>query len=324
MTETPHSHLCSDCGFEWDHDDSECDLGNNCDCEDCLVKQIYWVEETFTTIGFRLPKAPDREPNPLERQLMVLGGFKSTAEMDRHYGNVPSDSAQKDTNPQQLNRDGSKLSPGRERPESENSRSIEEANTAIEFSADRQEFNEAVKCLLGGASGTEQDRLEFADVNARTSEVEFVKTGACSGFLAGVRTKGYARVPLRVFKRISRAIRTLREDTIEVSIGTGVIKVARLVFSHPEISRRRIGARIADLPMDAGLPDVLALSLRFRPEEIEDSGLLATVLAAEAEASRLVDQAYKTLKSLDIDRDVLSKLVSEQIKRRADRKNNQS
>jgi hypothetical protein len=76
--------------------------------------------------------------------------------------------------------------------------------------------------------------------------------------------------------------------------------------------------------MDAGLPDVLALSLRFRPEEIEDSGLLATVLAAEAEASRLVDQAYKTLKSLDIDRDVLSKLVSEQIKRRADRKNNQS
>jgi hypothetical protein len=247
---------------------------------------------------------------------MIVGGFKSTAEMDRHYGTGRSNSAQKGTNPQHLNPDRSKPSPGRERPASKNPPTIEEAKTSVEFSADRKEFNEAVKCLIGGTSGTEQDRLEFADVNARTSEVEFVATGVSSGFLADVRTTGYARVPLRLIERISRVIRTLGEDKIKVSIGTGVIKVASLVFSHPEISLRLIGARIADLPLDAALPDVLALSLRFRPEEIEDSGLLARVLAAEAEASKLIDQAYESLKFLDVDRALLSKLVAEQIKRR--------
>jgi hypothetical protein len=91
-----------------------------------------------------------------------------------------------------------------------------------------------------------------------------------------------------------------------VRIETGSIKVESTVFSHPEISLRLIGARIADLPIDASLPDVLALSAQFRPEEIEDSGLLRKVLAAQEEASRLIDRAAAILEPLGIERAALS------------------
>jgi hypothetical protein len=317
MTEKPHSHWCSDCGFEWDHDDAACDLGDHCDCEECLARKVYWIEETFTTFGFCLPDIPDREPNPLERQLMIIGGFKTTADMDRHYGALAADSSQEDMCPPQLTRGRSKPSRGREQPE--NPHSIEEAITLVEFSAHRKEFNEAVKYLLAGASRTDQELLEFADVNVRTSEVEFVTTGASSGLLVEVRTPGYARVPLPLFERISRAIQMLREDAIVVSIGTGVIRVAKLMFSHPQISLRLIGSRIADLPIGASLPDVLALSVRFRREEIEDSGLLARVIAAQAEASNLIDQSFESLEPLGIERSALSRFVLEQIEKRVRR-----
>jgi hypothetical protein len=192
-------------------------------------------------------------------------------------------------------------------------RSIEGARSAIEFSADLKGFNRAVKYLLVGTSGTERDSLEMVDLNARGDEVELVTTGASSPLSADVGSSGYARVPLLVFERISRAIRQLRNDSIRVSIEAGTIKVGKLSFLHPGISLRLIGARIADLPIDAPLCDVLALQARFRPEEIEDSGLLAKVLEAQEQASKLIDQAFISLEHLGIERAALGTFVSEQI-----------
>ena len=160
-------------------------------------------------------------------------------------------------------------------------RSNEGAIAAVEFSADLKEFNKAVKYLLAGTSRTEQDRLEFVDVNAQAPEVELVTSGVSSPFPADVRTSGYARIPLLVFERISRAIGTFRKESIRVLIKAGKMKVENSVFSHGEISLRLIGSRIADVPIGAPLPDVLGVLTRFRPEEIEDSGLLARVLAAQ-------------------------------------------
>ena len=97
------------------------------------------------------------------------------------------------------------------------------------------------------------------------------------------------------------------------------MKIGALTFSHPEISLRLIGARIADLPIDAPLPDVLALLVRFSPKEIEDSGLLATALAAQEEASRLIGEALRSLEPLGIERVALSKFVWDHIEGRARR-----
>ena len=199
-------------------------------------------------------------------------------------------------------------------------RSNDGASAAFEFSADLKEFNKAVKYLLVGTSGTEHDSLEMVDLNARGAEVELVITGASSPFSADVRSSGYARVPLLVFERISRAIRQLRNDSIRVSIEASTIKVGKLTFLHPEISLRLIGARIADLPIDAPLCDVLALQARFRPEEIEDSGLLAKVLEAQEQASKLIDQAFMSLGQLGIGRVALGTFVSEQIAARGRQK----
>lgn len=196
-------------------------------------------------------------------------------------------------------------------------RATEGSHASIEFSAVLKEFNMAVKYLLAGTSHTEQDSLEMLDINVRAAEVELVTAGVSSPFPAEVRRSGYARVPLLVFERISRAIRGLRNDSIRVSVEQGTIKVGKLSCSHPEIALRLIGARVADLPMDAALLDVLALQARFRPEELEDSGLLAKVLEAQEQASIMIDQAFVSLEPLGIERATLSMFVSEQIAARA-------
>lgn len=159
-------------------------------------------------------------------------------------------------------------------------------------------------------------QAEYVDINARDSEIELVSTSASSAFPAEVSSSGYARAPYLLFEWLSKAMKTLRQSSVRVSIVEGQVRAANLTFSHPEISLRLIGARIADLPMDAPLPDVLALLTRFRPEEIEDSGLLARVLAAQEQASVLIDQAMKILKPLEIKREAINQFLWEQIKRR--------
>jgi hypothetical protein len=64
----------------------------------------------------------------------------------------------------------------------------------------------------------------------------------------------------------------------------------------------------------------LALQARFRPEEIEDSGLVAKVLEAQEQASKLIDQAFMSLEQLGVGRASLGAFVSEQIAARAQKK----
>ena len=119
-------------------------------------------------------------------------------------------------------------------PGLDRARAIEGARAPIEFSTVLKEFNDAMKYLLAGTSRTEQDSLEMVDLNARASEVELLTTGVSSTFPADVQCSGYARVPLLVFERISRAIRNLRNDSIHVSIEVSTIKVGKISFFHPE------------------------------------------------------------------------------------------
>jgi len=195
---------------------------------------------------------------------------------------------------------------------------MERGNGPLAFTVRLTDLNQAVKYLLAGR--LLKSRLEFVDLNARTSEVELVTTSTSAAFPAVVSISGYARVPLQVFEGISRAVRMLGGDSAVVTVKPGEIRVASVVFSHPEIEIRLIGARTVDLPLDATLPDVLALLVQLRPEEIEDSGLLPRVLMAQEEASRLIDRAFDSLEPLGIERVALSQFVSEQIELRARKK----
>jgi hypothetical protein len=109
----------------------------------------------------------------------------------------------------------------------------------------------------------------------------------------------------------------LRQASVVVSIADGQVRVANLAFTHPDITIQQMSAGIADIPIDAPLPDVLELLVKFRPEEISDSGLSARVLAAQEEASALIDRAMKALAPLEIKREELSQFIMEQIKKRS-------
>lgn len=78
-----------------------------------------------------------------------------------------------------------------------------------------------------------------------------------------------------------------------------------------------IGARIADLPLDAPLLETLALTLRFSHEELADSGLLDSVVAAQRRTDDIIDRATKLLEPLGVSRAELDRFVSEQLKSRA-------
>lgn len=135
----------------------------------------------------------------------------------------------------------------------------------------------------------------------------------------GQKAQKYARAPYLVFEWFSKAVSTLRQPSIVVSIAEGQVKVANLTFTHPDISVRLLGPRIADIPIGAPLPDILELLVKFRPEELSDSGLSARVLAAQEEASTLIDQAMKALARLGIQREELSQFIMEQIRKRSQR-----
>jgi hypothetical protein len=196
---------------------------------------------------------------------------------------------------------------------------MEGGTSPLAFTVRLTDFNQAVEYLLAGRSQGEA-QLDFVDLNARGSEVELATTSTSSTFPAEIKTTGYARVPIQVFERVSRAARMLRQPSALVTVKPGKIRVATMLVSHPEIEIRLIGARIADLPMGVPLPDVLAFLTHLRPEEIEDSGLLARVLAAQEEASRLIDRAFESLELLGIERAALSRFVSEQMELRSRKK----
>jgi hypothetical protein len=189
----------------------------------------------------------------------------------------------------------------------------------VEFAAQSTEFSEALRFLRPARARGKKARADFVDMNARAGEVELVAPGVSFSVPAEIIRAGYARAPYLVFEWFAKALGTLRQPSVVVWIADGQIRVANLSFAHPDITTRLIGARIADLPIDAPLADVLALLLKFRPEELSDSGLSARVLAAQEEASALIDRAMKDLAPLEIPREELSKFIMEQIKKRSQR-----
>jgi hypothetical protein len=188
---------------------------------------------------------------------------------------------------------------------------------AVEFAAQLSEFSEALRYLRPARARGRKAQADFVDINARDGEVEIVAPGVSFSVPAEIIRAGYARAPYLVFEWFAKALGTLGQPSIAVSIAEGQIRVANLCFTHPDISIRLMGLRIADLPIDAPLGDVLALFVKFRPEELSDSGLMARVLAAQETASELIDRAMKVLAPLEISREDLSQFITEQIKKRS-------
>jgi hypothetical protein len=158
----------------------------------------------------------------------------------------------------------------------------------IEFAVQIEDFSKALKCFRVGRARGKKAHLECVDINARGNEIEPVSTGASVSLPADVLQRGYGRVPYGLFESIGKVLKSFRQPVVRILILPGQLKVASLTFSHPEISMRLIGPRIADLPIDAPLVDVLGLQFRFTADELEDSGLVSRMLAAQEQTSALM------------------------------------
>ena len=323
MADSGHSHVCPECGAEWPHEDPACDFLSESCCEECLSYEIYWVEEIsgpegaeILTIGFVRPEDPNRELTEPERQLMRLGGFQNASEMDEYYANRAAD-ARRETSasPRGFDAPEGEDSPATRKPRHQ-SDPPKLRPLPIEFSVQRKEFGKALRFLIGGKGQSKQAQFDFIDLNAKHAELEIVTTGASSTVPAEVAKPGYSRVPFRVIERIRRSIRSFSDDTLRIGIEPGSLRVEGLRVSHPEITVQLVGARIADLPSDAPLLDIVALLERFRPEELEDSGILGRVMVAQEKISDLIDKAAVILGPLGVTREQVSQLVRHQIKKR--------
>ncbi len=191
-----------------------------------------------------------------------------------------------------------------------------ERTELVEFVVDLRELRAALKPLIAAKPPGKSALAEFVDLHAENGEVALTTTGATSGFSAVIKSPGYARVPFLVFERFSRTLAKLGEQTILVSIQPGLIRAANLTVRDAGISIRPIGTRIADLPIDASFGETLELLVRFSPEELEDSGLLARAMNAQQKAQELIEKATKDLEPLELTREDVSALVWDKIRSR--------
>ena len=187
---------------------------------------------------------------------------------------------------------------------------------AIEVSVDLQELAIALKPFFAGRARGKKAALDCVDISAQGKEVEFVSTGVSSSLPAEITSSGHARIPYPFFETLFRDLKKLGEKRIKVHVSEGQIQVGSAVFKHPGISIQPIGARIADLPIDAPLLDTLALSVQFTREELMDSGLWVRVMEAEEKAGEMIEHALECLRPLEVDRDAFRAFVLEQIRQR--------
>ena len=190
---------------------------------------------------------------------------------------------------------------------------------AIEFSIDREDLMRALKPFFGAKKHAKSAALDCVDIKAQENEVEFITTGFSSSVKAEVASSGCARFPYALFETLFRKPQKLAWTSagrLSIRITEGQIQAGATTFNHPDVSIQAIKERIAYLPIHASLTDTLALSFRFSPKELADSGLWDRFQAAQQRADDLIDRASKLLEPLNIDRDALGRFVSEEIKRR--------
>jgi hypothetical protein len=188
---------------------------------------------------------------------------------------------------------------------------------AIDFSIDSDDLKQALKPFFAGRAWGKDAALEYVDVKAQKDEIEFVSTAIAATIPGEVVSSGCARITFRLFETLFRKPQRLADGRLSIQIREGEIKAGPMIVNSPDVSMLLIGARIADLPLDAPLLETLALTLRLNREELADSGLSDRVAAAQKRTDDILDRAIKLLEPLGITRNDLDQFVSEQIKRRA-------
>ena len=177
----------------------------------------------------------------------------------------------------------------------------------LEFLVRTQELKKAIRLMLSGRK--EYLSHDTADFRAVADTLELSSTGSSTQIEATVTQAGYARVPFDVLKNLRRAAVSYTKTRVRLRIEPGRLRIESFGLSHPDIELKRIGGRMADLPVDATPLDALALVKLLSSEEIEEAGLAARVLDAQERAVSAIEWATESLEDFRVPREAVRELL---------------
>jgi hypothetical protein len=177
----------------------------------------------------------------------------------------------------------------------------------LELLVNTTALKKAIRFLLVGR----KDFLDHdtADFRAVADSLELASTGSSTAIEATVTQAGCARIPLDVLKNLRRAAVSYTKTRVRLRIEPGRLRIENFGISHPDIELRRIGGRMADLPVDATPLDALALVKLLSSEEIEEAGLAARVLDAQERAVSAIEWATESLEDFRVPREAVRELL---------------
>ncbi len=181
----------------------------------------------------------------------------------------------------------------------------------VEFFVSARDFKKGIRLILVGRK--EYMDQDTADFRAVADDLELCSTGTSTHMDAQVIRAGNARVPLPVLSHIKKIAVSFKRDRLRVQIEAGRFKVESYSLSHPDVELKRIGTRLADLPVNASALDGLALQKLFSAEELAESGVAARVLAAQERASSAIESAASSLQEFGVPREAVAELLDAHI-----------
>ena len=185
----------------------------------------------------------------------------------------------------------------------------------IEFTVVAKDFKKAISLILAGRK--EHMDTDTAEFRAVANLLELSSVGTDTQVDAEVAQAGYARVPLPVLKNVKKLAASYKEPRLRIRIDEGRFRIETFSLANPGIELKPMGAKMADLPVDAGFLDTLALVKLFSAQEIAESGLAARVLDAQEKAAAAIEGATQWLSTFEIRREEVRRLLDAQLGKRA-------
>lgn len=186
----------------------------------------------------------------------------------------------------------------------------------IDFTLAKEDLTRACRLMTSARNNAEGD---VVDISCTRENVRFVVTGREITCAAGVESLGVAQVPLEIFAKIGTIAKTYKEPRTRIRIEPARVRINNMAIAIPESPRKLIGDRMIDIPDDASLMDLLAVSVLFRGNEIAESNLTERVLEANSKRLKALESAASILAPLGITPDMLDELHRTAVRQHAER-----
>ncbi|MGH9556253.1 MAG: hypothetical protein ACRD2Y_10565 [Terriglobales bacterium] len=181
----------------------------------------------------------------------------------------------------------------------------------LEFVVPAKDFKKAIRLILVGRG--ENARRDTADFVVIADTLELRSTGSSTQMDAHVFQAGFARVPVAMLGKIRKLASSFKLPRLWIWIEGGRFRMESFTFSSPDIELKPIGIRGADLPVNAGPLDTLALQKLYSAEELAESGLATRIMEAQKKAGRAIDNATYELRDYGVPREAVRDLVDAHI-----------